>query len=54
MREIKFRGKSKLVIEELEELCVEHSNGWVYGNLVMYRETPYIARLLTLVGERIG
>lgn len=42
MREIKFRGKSKLVIEELEELYVEHSNGWVYGNLVMYGKTPYI------------
>lgn len=42
MREIKFRGKSKLVIEELEKLCVEHSDGWVYGNLVMYGKTPYI------------
>lgn len=42
MRVIKVRGKSKLAVEELEELCVEHSDGWVYGSLVMYGETPYI------------
>ena len=42
MREIKFRGKAKMSIEELNELGLKHENGWVYGHLVMYGKTPYI------------
>ena len=42
MREIKFRGKAKTSIEELNELGLKHENGWVYGHLVMYGKTPYI------------
>lgn len=34
MREVKFRGKSELSIEELEGLGIKHNNGWVYGSLV--------------------
>ncbi len=30
-REIKFRGKAKCGIEELEEQGFEHENGWIYG-----------------------
>ena len=42
MREIKFRGKAVTSTNELEEIGIEHENGWVYGNLVMYGNTPYI------------
>lgn len=42
MREIKFRGKAKMPIEELNKLGLKHENGWVYGHLVMYGKTPYI------------
>jgi len=42
MREIKFRGKAKMSIEELNKLGLKHENGWVYGYLVMYGKTPYI------------
>ena len=42
MREIKFRGKVKTSIEELNELGLKHEKGWVVGNLVMYGKTPYI------------
>lgn len=42
MREIKFRGKAKMSIEELDDLYLEHENWWVYGHLVMYGKTPYI------------
>src|SRR5699024_8954343 len=42
MREIKFRGKAKMSIEELNDMYFEHDNGWFYGNLVMYGDTPYI------------
>src|SRR5690606_37030657 len=34
MREIKFRGKAIMSIEELELMNIEHDNGWVYGNLI--------------------
>lgn len=42
MREIKFRGKTKMSIEKLNELGLKHENGWIYGRLVMYGKTPYI------------
>src|SRR5690554_144707 len=48
MRDIRFRGKAKMSIEELNELGLKHENGWVYGHLVMYGKTPYI------VGDFIG
>ena len=42
MREIKFRGKAKMSIGELNKIGLKHENGWVYGHLVMYGKTPYI------------
>lgn len=43
MREIKFRGKSTMSLEKLEDMhFTDHENGWFYGNLIMYLETPYI------------
>lgn len=42
MRLIRFRGKSKLSIEELVSMSVEHHNGWVYGNLIQNGDNPYI------------
>lgn len=42
MREIKFRGKAKMPIADLDAEHFEHENGWFYGNLVMYGKTPYI------------
>src|SRR5690625_4523728 len=41
-REIKFRGKAKMSIGELDYMHFEHENGWFYGNIVMYGNTPYI------------
>lgn len=43
MREIKFRGKATLSIEQLDELGIEHENGWVYGSLISNGNMPYIA-----------
>lgn len=31
MREIKFRGKARVFIDELDELGIVHEDGWVYG-----------------------
>ncbi|WP_225309752.1 YopX family protein [Listeria monocytogenes] len=31
---IEFRGKSNGTIEELEEIGIEHTNGWVYGSYI--------------------
>lgn len=31
---IEFRGKATGSIEELEEIGIKHTNGWVYGNYV--------------------
>lgn len=31
---IEFRGKAKGSIEELEEIGIKHTNGWIYGNYV--------------------
>ena len=42
MRETKFRGKSDLTIEELEEAGVPHKNGWIVGNLIGNEEFPVI------------
>ena len=42
MRTIKFRGKTKMSLEELNDIHVEHEDGWFYGHLVMYGNTPYI------------
>ena len=39
---IKFRGKTKMPLEELNDIHVEHEDGWFYGHLVMYGNTPYI------------
>ena len=42
MRETKFRGKSDLTIEELEEAGVPHKNGWIVGNLIGNEKLPVI------------
>lgn len=42
MRETKFRGKSDLSIEELEEAGVPHKNGWIVGNLIGDEKLPVI------------
>ena len=42
MRETKFRGKSDLSIEELEEAGVPHKNGWIVGNLIGNEKVPVI------------
>lgn len=42
MRETKFRGKSDLSIEELEEAGVPHKNGWIVGNLIGNEKLPVI------------
>lgn len=34
MREIKFRGKSKMSIKEMDELEIPHQNWWVKGHLI--------------------
>ena len=34
MKDFKFRGKSMLSKEKLDELNIEHQDGWVYGSLV--------------------
>lgn len=51
MRVIKFRGKSKLTAEELEERRIEHRDGWVYGSLVTHEEALYIAGEFKEVGS---
>lgn len=42
MREIKFRGKSDLSMEELEEAGVPHKNGWVVGQFIGDSNLPLI------------
>lgn len=42
MIETKFRGKSDLTIEELEDLEIPHKNGWVIGNLIGDEKRPVI------------
>lgn len=42
MREIRFRGKTKIPTEELDELGLKHEDGWIYGHLAMHGKTPYI------------
>lgn len=42
MREIKFRGKSIMPIEELDQLEIKHENGWVTGNLIVDGKRFYI------------
>jgi hypothetical protein len=41
-REIKFRGKSTLTEERLNELEMNHDIGWVTGFFVISGNTPYI------------
>lgn len=42
MREIKFRGKSLIPIEELNEKGFEHNDGWFVGNLIQNGDKPWI------------
>lgn len=41
MREIEFRGKSVMSAEELRQIGMDES-GWVYGNLIMNGNKPFI------------
>lgn len=34
MREIEFRAKALISIEELDEIGIKHINGYVYGDLL--------------------
>lgn len=42
MRLIKFRGKAVMSIDELDERGINHTNGWIYGNLISNGDHPYI------------
>lgn len=42
MREIKFRGKSKMPQEEMDDINIPHKNGWVFGNLIIDGGEAYI------------
>lgn len=42
MRPIKFRGKAVMSIDELDERGIDHTNGWIYGNLINNGDHPYI------------
>lgn len=42
MREIKFRGKAKMPIEQLDNLGILHENGWVFGAYVYNGGISYI------------
>jgi len=42
MREIKFRGKAKMPIADLDAEHFEHENGWVTGNLIQNNGRPWI------------
>ena len=42
MKEIKYRGKAIMPIEELNEMGFEHDNGWVVGNLIQNENEPWI------------
>ncbi|WP_079709762.1 YopX family protein [Paraliobacillus ryukyuensis] len=42
MREIKFRGKSKMTISDLDNEHFEHDNGWFVGNLIQNGSKPYV------------
>ena len=54
MREIKFRGKAIMSIEELELMGIEHDSGWVYGNLIKNGNRPMItADILEEIDESI-
>lgn len=42
MREIKFRGKSTMPIDYLDMIGVEHTNGWMFDNLITNNGKPFI------------
>lgn len=42
MREIKFRGKTRLSIKELHDREIEHTDGWIIGNLIVNGDKPMI------------
>lgn len=51
MREVKFRGKSKMTIEALDREGFEHDNGWFVGNLIMRGDDPFIVGNLVEVDQ---
>lgn len=42
MREIKVRGKALMSVEELNDMQLDHDNGWVVGNLIQSGNKPWI------------
>ncbi len=51
MRDVMFRGKAKLSIEELDELEISHEDGWVFGNYIENGFFPYIVGDLADAGN---
>src|SRR5690625_942716 len=51
MREIKFRGKATMTIEELNCIGIHHENGWIIGNLVVNGNQPFIVGDLIEIDE---
>ncbi len=51
MRDVLFRGKATMSIEELNELEITHENGWVFGNYIENGFSPYIVGDLADVGN---
>lgn len=41
-REIEFRGKARMTIDELNDIGLSSNNGWVYGNLIQSSGLTFI------------
>lgn len=42
MREIKYRGKAVMSIEDLDNMSFDHDDGWFIGNLIVNNGEPWI------------
>lgn len=42
MREVKFKGKAIMSVDELDEMNFDHNNGWIEGNLIQNDNKPWI------------
>lgn len=51
MRLVKFRGKAVISVDELNELGIDHNNGWIIGNLIQNGNKPWIVGDLIDVGD---
>lgn len=56
MREIEFRGKALISIEELDEIGIKHINGYVYGDLVdnSHIVTGILNQMMNIFASRHG